>query len=144
MLAPGVFPGIVWLSRRRIVSDLYKRLMVEGADVDPAAAQVNFDNQRRADARAARAWLRDGLRRDELSQMLGEERPTLVLVAAGDRIVDVSRLRRVLAGLSHVQLAVIEEGGHAWTQTMIEQQARVLAAFLDGLPLPRTAAASAA
>ena len=144
MLAPGVFPGIVWLSRRRIVSDLYKRLMVEGSEVDPAAAQVNFDNQRRADARAAREWLRDGLRRDELTQILDSDCPTLVLVAADDRIVDVGRLRRVLDGMPHVQLAVIEEGGHAWTQSMIEQQARLLAAFLDGLPLPGTGAASAA
>ena len=144
MLAPGVFPGIVWLSRRRIVSDLYKRLMVEGAGVDPAAAQVNFDNQRRADARAAREWLRDGLRRHELSQLSGSASPTLVLVAAEDRIVDVDRLRRALSGMPHVQLAVIEEGGHAWTQAMIDQQARLLAAFLDDLPLPHAGAASAA
>ncbi len=144
MLAPGVFPGIVWLSRQRLVSDLYKRLMIEGADVDPIAAQVNFDNQLRANTRAVREWLRDGLRRDDLAQVCTEERRTLVLVAAEDRIVDVERLRRALTGLPGVDLAVIEEGGHAWTELMIKEQGQLLAAFLDDRPLPRRENATAA
>jgi len=144
MLAPGVFPGIVWLSRQRLVSDLYKRLMIEGADVDPVAAQVNFDNQLRANTRAVREWLRDGLRRDDLAQICAEERRTLVLVAAEDRIVDVDRLRRALIGLPGVDLAVIEEGGHAWTESMIKEQGQLLAAFLDDRPLPKRETATAA
>jgi pimeloyl-ACP methyl ester carboxylesterase len=137
MLAPGVFPGIVWLSRRRIVSDLYKRLMVEGGDVDPAAAQVNFDNQLRADQRAAREWLHDGLRRNDLAQLCGSGRRTMVLVAADDRIVDVRRLCDALRGFDRISVALIEEGGHAWTEAMIRRQRELLAAFLDDQPIPQ-------
>ena len=144
MLAPGVFPGIVWLSRQRLVSDVYKRLMIEGANVDRVAAQVNFENQLRANTRAVREWLRDGLRRDDLTQVCAGEQHTMVLVAAEDRIVDVSRLRRALGGLRGVDLAVIEEGGHAWTESMIKEQGQLLAAFLDDRPLPKREDATAA
>ena len=75
MLAAPVYPGIVWLGHRRVVSDLYKRFMVEGKDVDPTAAQANFDNQLRANPRAAREWLRDALRRDDLAQVRGAGSP---------------------------------------------------------------------
>lgn len=51
MIAPIVYPGIVWLAHQRTVSDIYKRLMVEGKNVDPVAAKVNFDNQVLADPR---------------------------------------------------------------------------------------------
>src|SRR2546421_5080659 len=61
MTAPGAYPAVVWLSRRRLVSDLYKRLLVEGSDVDRRAADVNFANQRRAAPRAIPEWPRDGL-----------------------------------------------------------------------------------
>jgi hypothetical protein len=119
------------LSRRRVVSDLSKRLMIEGGDVDPAAAQVNFDNQLRASPRAAREWLRDGLRRDDLAQVVRWGRRSLILVAAQDRIVDVPRLERAVGGVPEVELAVIDQGGHAWTEAMIERQRQLLAAFLD-------------
>lgn len=144
MLAPVVYPAIIWLSRRRVVSDLYKRIMVEGADVDPVAAQINFDNQRRADTRAVREWLRDGLRRDDFAQLSrGTPTPTLLLVAAADRIVDVPRIERDLRGLPGLEVAVIADGGHAWTAAMLERQREILAAFLDGRPLPRRVAAAA-
>jgi hypothetical protein len=62
--AGPVFWAVDRLRRNRVVSDLYKRFLVEGPGVDPYDAQVNFDNQLRADARAARDWLRDGITRD--------------------------------------------------------------------------------
>ena len=132
MTAPGVFSGILWLSRRRVVSDLYKRLMVEGGDVDAAAADMNFRNQTRADPRATREWLRDGLRRRDLDVLAARSAPTLVLAAADDRIVDVAALRRLAARWPQVQLAVIEEAGHGWNQEFVRRQLDVLCAFLDG------------
>jgi pimeloyl-ACP methyl ester carboxylesterase len=144
MLSAAVFPGIVWLSRQRRVSDLYKRLMVEGADVDAQAALVNFQNQLRATPHAAREWLRDGLRRDDLAQLRSARAPALVLIAEADRIVDVTRLGRALSDVRDVQIALIRGGGHAWTRAMIEAQQAALAAFLDGRPLPQLAAAVAA
>ncbi|MBV8302145.1 MAG: alpha/beta fold hydrolase [Candidatus Dormibacteraeota bacterium] len=144
MMSNAVFPGIVWLARQRRVSDLYKRLMVEGSGVDATAALVNFENQLRADAAASRQWLRDGLRRDDLAQVVDSRAPTLVMVAADDRIVDVARSRTALAGAPAVQLAVLEEGGHAWTAAMIEVQQALLAAFLDGRPLPGALSSGAA
>jgi pimeloyl-ACP methyl ester carboxylesterase len=138
MTAPGVFNGIVWLSQRRVVSDLYKRLMVEGSDVDRAAADMNFRNQIRADPAAQREWLRDGLRRRDVAALAARTEPTLILAAAGDRIVDVAALRTLLRlpSLSNVQLAVIEEAGHGWNAELVRRQLDVLTAFLDGAPLP--------
>jgi pimeloyl-ACP methyl ester carboxylesterase len=139
MTAPGVFNGIVWLSRRRVVSDLYKRLMVEGSDVDLAAADMNFRNQTRAFPRAAREWLRDGLRRRDVSMLEGRDAPTLVLAAQDDKIVDVEALRALALRVPCVQLAVIEEAGHGWNEEFIRRQLDVLAAFLEGAPLPDAA-----
>jgi pimeloyl-ACP methyl ester carboxylesterase len=144
MTAPGMFNGILWLSRRRVVSDLYKRLMVEGSDVDLAAADMNFRNQTRADPRATREWLRDGLRRRDVDTLASLDVPTLILAAAGDRIVDVAALRQLALRLPAVQLAVIEEAGHGWNQEFVRRQLDVLCAFLDGEPLPQTALAAEA
>ena len=71
MLAPVIYPGIVWLGHNRMASDIYKRFMVEGKDVDPVAAKANFDNQLLANPRAAREWLHDVLHRDDLAQVRG-------------------------------------------------------------------------
>ena len=141
MTAPGVFSGILWLSRRRVVSDLYKRLMVEGSDVDAAAADMNFRNQTRANPRATRQWLRDGLRRRDVDVLAARTQPTLVLAAAADRIVDVDALRTLVLRLPTVQLAVIEEAGHGWNAEFVRRQLDVLGAFLDGAPLPDEALA---
>ena len=135
MTAPGVWPAIVWMGRQRIVSDLYKRLMIEGPDVDPEAAQVNFDNQIRANARAAREWLLDGLGCDELALLRSGGRRTLILMARDDRVIDVPRITRTLGREQHVDLAVIDGGGHAWTDVMRTLQCSSIAAFLDDQPL---------
>jgi pimeloyl-ACP methyl ester carboxylesterase len=134
MTAPGVFSGILWLSRRRVVSDLYKRLMVEGSDVDAAAADMNFRNQTRANPRATREWLRDGLRRCDLDVLASRPGPTLILAAEDDRIVDVAALRSLALRLPRVQLAVIEEAGHGWNEEFVRRQLDVLCSFLDGAP----------
>lgn len=136
MLAPFVYPGIVWMSHQRKLSDIYKRFMVEGKDVDPVAATVNFQNQLLADPRAAREWLRDVLRRDDLAQVRGSGNPTLILVAEHDRIVDVPRLEAAVAGISTVAIDVIRQAGHAWSPELSRRQRALIAAFLDDLPLP--------
>jgi pimeloyl-ACP methyl ester carboxylesterase len=115
-----------------VVSDLYKRLMVEGGDVDAGAAEMNFRNQVRADPWAAREWLRDGLRRRDLDALAAREDPTLILAAADDKIVDVAALRGVAMRMPQVQLAVIEEAGHGWNAEFVRRQLDVLTAFLDG------------
>ena len=149
MTAPGVFSGIVWLSRRRVVSDLYKRLMVEGDDVDAAAADMNFRNQTRADPRATREWLRDGLRRRDVDVLAARRQPTLILAAEDDRIVDVAALRALAQRLPRVQLAVIAEAGHGWTEEFVRRQLDVICAFLDRVapsdpaPAPQAATATA-
>src|SRR5437870_4336798 len=88
MLSRVVYPVIVWCGHQRRISDLYKRLMVEGNDVDPRAAQVNFDNQMRSNPRAAQEWLLDGLKRNDLAQLRRGPNRVLILTAAQDRIVD--------------------------------------------------------
>ena len=129
MTAPGVYPAISWLSRRRVVSDLYKRVLVEGDDVDPSAAEANFRNQLRADPRATREWLRDGLRRHDADLVLRCERPTLLIAAEGDRICDVGGLRELAATSPGVELAV-DRGGHGWTEASVAWQTDVLRRFL--------------
>jgi pimeloyl-ACP methyl ester carboxylesterase len=136
MLAPFVYPVIVWMSHQRRLSDIYKRFMVEGKNVDPVAARVNFENQLLADPRAAREWLHDVLRRDDLAQVRGSGNPTLILVAEHDRIVDVPRLEAAVAGISTVAFDVIRQAGHAWSPELSRRQRALIAAFLDDLPLP--------
>ncbi|MBV8194818.1 MAG: alpha/beta hydrolase [Candidatus Dormibacteraeota bacterium] len=137
-----VWPAIVWLGHQRVVSDLYKRIMVEGPDVDPVAAQVNFDNQMRATPRAAREWLRDGLRCDEMALLRQTTHPVMIIAARHDRLIDVPRVQRSLRMCDNVQLAVIEDAGHAWTAEMSAVQRRHVAAFLDGRPLEADADAA--
>jgi len=144
MLAPVVYSGVVWLGHQRWASDVYKRFMVEGTDVDPVAAQANFDNQMRANPQAAREWLRDGLRRDDLAQVRDSGRRAMIIVARHDRIVDVIRVERALRGASNVSLAIIEDAGHGWTEAMGQRQREFIAAFLDDRPLPSQSAVTEA
>ena len=134
MTAPGVWPAIVWLGHQRIVSDTYKRVIVEGPEVDPVAAQVNFDNQMRADPRASREWLCDGLGCDELALVRTGGRRTLILMARDDRVLVVPRIVRTFGREPHVDLAVID-GGHAWSDAMRALQSTSIASFLDDQPL---------
>ncbi|MFN2569706.1 MAG: alpha/beta fold hydrolase [Candidatus Dormibacteria bacterium] len=138
MTAPGIFRTITWLSRRRTVSDLYKRLMVEGDDVDPRAARINFENQCRAHPRAAREWLRDGLARDDVAALRERREPTLVIAARNDRIADADALARVVAGLPLVELALVDDAGHGWTQAYVRRQLLILTRFLDAPVTART------
>jgi pimeloyl-ACP methyl ester carboxylesterase len=141
-MAPGIFPAISWLSRRRVVSDLYKRLLVEGDNVDATAADMNFRNQLRADPRALREWLLDGLARDDVALLRSSGRPALIIVAADDRIVDVPMLRRTVADMESVRLVEVEDAGHGWTEAYVRRQLDLILAFLGDEPLP-VAASSA-
>jgi len=144
MLAPVVYPGIVWLAHQRTTSDIYKRLMVEGKNVDPVAAKANFDNQVLADPRAAREWLHDALQRDDLAQVRGSGHPILILVAERDRIVNVRRLKKAVADAPDVSFDVIRQAGLAWSPELSRRQRLLIAAFLDDQPLPRADGAAAA
>jgi pimeloyl-ACP methyl ester carboxylesterase len=141
--APGVFPAITWLSRQRVVSDLYKRLLVEGDNVDSAAAEMNFRNQLRADPRALREWILDGLARDDVALLRASAKPVLMIAASDDRIVDVPLLRRAVAGMRQVQLAEVADAGHGWTEAYVRRQLEVIVAFLEDRPLPRPSAVAA-
>jgi len=136
MMAPFVYPVFVWLAHQRVVSDLYKRVMVEGSDVDLDAALVNFENQRRADMRAAREWLLEGLTRNDVERIRDPAHPVLVLVARDDRIVDVPRLLDAVAGGDRVHVAVLDQAGHGWTKDYVRRQLELITAFLDDRPLP--------
>jgi pimeloyl-ACP methyl ester carboxylesterase len=136
MVAPFIYPGIVWLAHQRTTSDLYKRFMVEGKNVDPVAAKANFENQLLSDPRAAREWLRDALRREDLAQVRRSGHQTLILVAEHDRIVDVPSLEAAMASVSDVSMDVIRQAGHAWSPELSRRQRELIAAFLDDLPLP--------
>lgn len=130
--APGVFAAIARVARSRLVSDLYKRWVVEGSGpVDARSAQVNFDNQRRASPRAAREWLRDGLAHDFRGDLARFPHRVLLLVAADDRIVDVPALVRLTARRPQTEFRVIASAGHGWIPEFITAQVAALTAFLD-------------
>jgi pimeloyl-ACP methyl ester carboxylesterase len=144
MLAPVVYPGIVWLAHRRTTSDIYKRFMVEGKDVDPVSATANFENQLLANPRAAREWLHDVLQRDDLAQVRGSGHSTLILVAEHDRIVNVPRLETAVTGVPGMSFDVIRQAGHAWSPELSRRQRELIAAFLDDLPMPSSKGAAVA
>jgi pimeloyl-ACP methyl ester carboxylesterase len=117
---------VVWLSRRRFVSDLYKRVAIEGKDVDPHTADVNYLNQRRADPRAAREWLSDALGREDLELVRSRARPTMIIVPEHDRLVNVERLRQMIAPLGNVELVVDGLGGHGWSPDAVDRHLAVM------------------
>jgi len=128
--AGPIFWSVDRLRRNRTMSDLYKRFLVEGPGVDPYDAQVNFDNQQRADGRAARQWLRDGIMRDYRDFLSGWRKPALVVVAADDRTVDVNAIRNLRDLMPQAEIRVIESAGHGWTPTLIAAQVEAISAFL--------------
>jgi len=125
-----IFWSVDRLRRNRTVSDLYKRFLVEGPGDDPYDAQVNFDNQQRADGRAARQWLRDGITRDYRDFLKSWRKPALVVVAADDRTVDVNAIRNLGDLMPQAEIRVIESAGHGWTPTLIAAQVEAISAFL--------------
>jgi pimeloyl-ACP methyl ester carboxylesterase len=129
LTVPPLWQAVVALSRNRVVSDLYKRYIIAEGDVDQRTAQVNFDNQRRANPAAAREWLRDGLRYEGLAPLLRRDGQTLVIVAEQDHVVDVERLRRLLAGLPNIRLYVDTEQGHGWNSAAVQRQLGVMQDF---------------
>jgi 3-oxoadipate enol-lactonase len=132
--APAIFEVISFLGRRRVLADFYRRVAVEGAaEVDRRAADLNFANQVRANPRAAREWLRDGLEVDFRALLDGWNGPVEVLVAADDRIVELDRLRRYCARRPQTELSVIDSAGHGWDAELIRRQLDVLESFLVGV-----------
>jgi pimeloyl-ACP methyl ester carboxylesterase len=136
---PPLWQGVVALSRNRRVSDLYKRFVIVEGDVDATTSQVNFENQRRAHPAAAREWLRDGVRRDDLDALLARRRPTLVIVAARDHVVDVERLRSLVTGHPNIELFVDAEQGHGWNSEAVHRQLGVMRDFFAAACLPSPA-----
>ncbi len=136
MTAPVVFPLIRWAGHQRWVSDLYKRLVVEGDNVDQQVALVNFENQMAAYPRAVREWVRDGLALDQRALLAARDTPTLVLLGQDDAICNVPRLARELSAMPMVQLDVYAGSGHGWTAEYVAHQASVIKAFLHGADEP--------
>lgn len=130
LTAGPVFFMVDRLRRNRLVSDLYKRFLVEGPGVDPFDAQVNFQNQLRADGRAARSWLRDGMSRDYRSFLNTWRKPALVVVAADDKTVDVAGIRSLATAMPQAEIRVIPAAGHGWTPALIAAQIEAISAFL--------------
>jgi len=130
---PAIFEVISFLGKRRVLADFYRRVAVEGAaEVDRRAADLNFANQVRANPRAAREWLRDGLGVDFRALLDGWSGPVEVLVAADDRIVELPRLRSYCASRPRTDLSVIDSAGHGWDAELIRRQLDVLEGFLAG------------
>jgi abhydrolase domain-containing protein 6 len=130
LTVPPLWQVVVGLSRSRVVSDLYKRFVVQEGDVDPATADINFANQRRADSGAAREWLRDGMHRHDLDALLNRQHPTLVIAAMQDQVIDVERLQRLLHGRPNISVFIDREQGHGWNHAAVQRQMGVMRAFL--------------
>ncbi len=133
---PPFWPVVVALSRSRVVSDLYKRFVVEEGDVDTATSDINFANQRRADAGAARDWLRHGMRHGDLDLLLTRRHPTLVIAAMQDQVIDVGRLQRLLRGCPNVSTFIDPGQGHGWNQAAVQRQLGVMMEFLAAADRP--------
>lgn len=127
---PPLWQGVVALSRNRTVSDLYKRFVIAEGDVDTETADINFDNQRCADSGAAREWLRDGMRHGDLDLLLTRSRPTLVIFAGRDQVLDVVRLQELLGTCSNVQVFIDSEQGHGWNHAAVRRQLAIMSDFL--------------
>jgi 3-oxoadipate enol-lactonase len=140
--APGLFRLISFLGRRRTLADFYRRVAVEGrTEIDRRSGDVNFANQVRADPRAAREWLQDGMRADFRPLLIGWKGPLAVLAAADDRLLDLARVEEFCARRPQTQISVISAAGHGWDAELIRRQLDVLESFL-ARDAPATAGAS--
>ncbi|HVB53386.1 MAG TPA: alpha/beta fold hydrolase [Candidatus Acidoferrales bacterium] len=130
---PGVFKVISFLGRRRALADFYRRIAVEGrTEIDRRAADLNFANQVRADPRAAREWLRDGMRANFRPLLDGWKGPVEVMAAADDRLLELDRVEEYCAGRPQTEISVITSAGHGWDAELIRRQLDVLEQFLAG------------
>jgi pimeloyl-ACP methyl ester carboxylesterase len=127
-----MWDAVVWLSRQRRISDLYKRFVIVEGDVDNRTADVNYENQRRADPRAAREWLNDCLRRDDVDVVAARAEATLIIVARHDRLVDVERLKGLIAQLPDLHVFTDTDQGHGWNEAAVRRQLEVLRDFFNG------------
>jgi pimeloyl-ACP methyl ester carboxylesterase len=127
-----MWDAVVWLSRQRRISDLYKRFVIVEGDVDNRTADVNYENQRRADPRAAREWLNDCLRRDDVDVVAARAAATLIIVARHDRLVDVERLKGLIAKLPDLHVFTDSDQGHGWNEGAVHRQLEVLRDFFNG------------
>jgi pimeloyl-ACP methyl ester carboxylesterase len=139
-----MWDGVVWLSRQRWISDLYKRFVIVEGDVDDRTANINYENQRRADPRAAREWLNDCLRRDDVDVVAARADRTLIIVARHDRLVDVERLTALIATLPHLNVFTDSDQGHGWNEAAVHRQLEVLTSFFGNCHGNGTNAAHAA
>jgi dienelactone hydrolase len=114
-----------------VVSDLYKRLMVEGGDVDSRQAEMNFRNQQRASHRAAKEWVRSGLRRHDAPILGGHLGESLVIVASDDRLLRRDALQHLVEGMPRVHYACIDDAGHGWNEGLSDAACRRPAADQD-------------
>ena len=120
---------VVWLSRQRWISDLYKRFVIVEGDVDDRTADINYENQRRADPRAAREWLNDCLRRDDVDVVASRVERTLIIVARHDRLVDVERLKALIKTLPDLHVFTDTDQGHGWNEAAVHRQLEGLKDF---------------
>jgi pimeloyl-ACP methyl ester carboxylesterase len=121
-------------SNRRI-SDIYKRYFVEGADVDAYDATINFENQVRANRRAAREWLRDALGQDYEAWLQSWEQPVLMVVAADDWILDHDAMQRLTEAMQTAEVVLVPDAGHGWTDALVKAQAAAISGFLAPEPI---------
>jgi pimeloyl-ACP methyl ester carboxylesterase len=130
-----IFGAGAWLARNRRVSDLYKRFMVEGPDVDVFDARVNFLNQLRATPRAAREWLLDAVRQDYEKWLLDWEQPVLMVVAEDDSLLDLREMQRLTEQMRTAEVVIVPEAGHGWTDVLVQTQAAAIKGFLSPQPI---------
>ena len=134
-LNPLVFGIGSRLARSRRLSDIYKRFLVEGPDVDPVDARVNFDNQLRCSPRAAREWLVDAMRRDYESWLRNWEQPVLMVVAADDQLLDHGQMQQLTEAMQTAEVVVVPDAGHGWTEALVRAQAAAISGFLAPEPI---------
>jgi len=130
-----VFGTVSALARNRLVSDFYKRHFVEGPNVDPFDATVNFVNQVRATPRAAREWLADALRQDYQEWLLGWDQPVLMVVAEDDSLLDLREMQLLTERMRTAEVVIVPEAGHGWTEALVRAQAAAISGFLAREPI---------
>jgi pimeloyl-ACP methyl ester carboxylesterase len=123
------------LGRNRLISDLYKRLFVEGPDVDAFDARVNFLNQLRATPRAAREWLADAIKQDYEQWLLSWEQPVLMVVAEDDSLLDIRAMQQLTEQMQTAEVVIVPEAGHGWTDALVRAQAAAIKGFLSADPI---------
>jgi len=118
-----------YIRKNEAITSFYKKLFIDGFDVNPEDDAVNMKNQKIANHDASVQLILDMTKKDYSDFLKALKIPIYVIITKNDALIDVKKVRKIVEKLPTVKLEVIEMGAHGWSDDFIERQNGILAKF---------------